>query len=323
MSSKNWIFTLNETEDWKVPLPYTKDSVDLWREPDMNFLLFQVERGREGHIHLQGCVQFKKKIRLTGAKKIMDKGWIHMEVMRGSVDQAIEYCSKSDTKLAGPWSWGNKISGQGARTDLAAAAAAIRSGKTRKQVAEEFPTEVIRYGRGLEQYRTAITPVERERDIETLWIWGPTGVGKTHKAFMGVDDVEKIFRVEEEGKWWDGYDGQKIIMFDDFMGQVPIGKMLNYLDKWPLQVPVKGAFVRAQWNRVVITSNFPPEECYMKKHMGMDGRGEWQEDTLAPATRAALMRRITMIVHMPERGVEEVTKADDRAARAAAAAAST
>lgn len=64
--------------------------------------------------------------------------------------------------------------------------------------------------------------------------------------------------------WWDGYDGQTAILFDDFYGGVPYGSFLRYLDGYPVRLAVKGSFCHKAWTTVYITSNKPPE-CWYKK----------------------------------------------------------
>lgn len=67
---KNWCFTINANEEiaedfqWKLA---TADDHPLmaWPTefPDIAYLVYQVEAG--SHVHLQGCVSFCKKKRLT------------------------------------------------------------------------------------------------------------------------------------------------------------------------------------------------------------------------------------------------------------------
>lgn len=56
--------------------------------------------------------------------------------------------------------------------------------------------------------------------------------------------------------------------------------LLNILDGYPLHVEIKGGFVPAEWERVVITANEPPDSWYQR------------------GFPAPLQRRITRIIHM-------------------------
>jgi hypothetical protein len=86
-------------------------------------------------------------------------------------------------------------------------------------------------------------------------------------------------------QWFDGYEGQRIVIIDDFRGEYPLPLLLQLLDRYPMQVPVKGGF--SQWcpRKVYITSNIRP----------------WLWYTDSPTeSRDALMRRLD--------NVEEITE---------------
>jgi hypothetical protein len=69
--------------------------------------------------------------------------------------------------------------------------------------------------------------------------------------------------VHNGDRWFDGYSGQLTVIFDDFDGkQVEFRFLLRLLDKYPMQVPVKGGFVNWVPRFVFITSNAYPDEWY-------------------------------------------------------------
>jgi len=63
----------------------------------------QEETGENGTPHLQGCVQFNKEIRSSCWDK-QSKG--HYEKLKGSWEDAVEYCSKLETRTGREWSKG-------------------------------------------------------------------------------------------------------------------------------------------------------------------------------------------------------------------------
>ena len=106
---------------------------------------------------------------------------------------------------------------------------------------------------------------------------GKPGTGKTRKVYELDPSVYLVPEPVNGILWFDGYETQEAILFDDFYGWVKYHTMLNLLDGYPMQLPIKGSYVYRNWTRVYITSNKHPREWY--------DRPEWN----------ALHRRISEI----------------------------
>lgn len=63
-------------------------------------------------------------------------------------------------------------------------------------------------------------------------------------------------------KWFDGYDGQPIVILDDYRGEYPLQMFLKLCDRYSMQVPVKGGFVNWGPKKIYITSNLHPNDWY-------------------------------------------------------------
>lgn len=87
----------------------------------VTFAIHQLERGgNAGRLHLQGfMIASVKKGYSWWTSKIPFLEGAHMESRRGTTQEAIDYCSKLDTKIAGPWTFGTPPAGPGQRTDIA------------------------------------------------------------------------------------------------------------------------------------------------------------------------------------------------------------
>lgn len=85
--SKKWCFTLNNYTDEDVK-SLSSSIVPIKR------MMFQSEVGLEGTPHLQGWLEFKTKKR---PKSVYSNKSIHWEKMKGTIQDNITYCSKSDT----------------------------------------------------------------------------------------------------------------------------------------------------------------------------------------------------------------------------------
>ena len=63
-------------------------------------------------------------------------------------------------------------------------------------------------------------------------------------------------------EWWDGYDGDEILLIDDFYGQIKVARMLHLMRGYQCRLPIKGGFTYAMWQKVYITSNTHPNMWY-------------------------------------------------------------
>ena len=124
-----------------------------------------------------------------------------------------------------------------------------------------------------------------KRDIKVYYIWGKSGVGKT-RFVMDKYGYSNVYRVTDYKHPFDDYQGQKVIMFEEFRGQIDIENMLNYLDIYPLSLPCRYANKIAMYDTVYITTNIPITEQY--KHYQ---KYEFE-------TYNALLRRITDFIEM-------------------------
>lgn len=102
------------------------------------------------------------------------------------------------------------------------------------------------------------------RDVEVVVFWGKTGTGKTRTA-MAEDSVYKLNTNNNGTLWFDGYDGEKTLVLDDFYGWIKYGELLTLLDGYPYRCQVKGSSVWARWTKVIITSNKRYEDWYMDR----------------------------------------------------------
>ncbi len=110
-----------------------------------------------------------------------------------------------------------------------------------------------------EPYRT------ENRDVKVHYIYGDTGTGKTRDIFMKhpAKDICRITNYDgKSGVRFDAYHAQPVLVFEEFHSQIPIGDMLNYLDRYPLMLPARYHDLVACYTTVYITSNIPLEQQY-------------------------------------------------------------
>lgn len=282
--SIHWCFTINDIDQELDYSLLTSAPFELFESECMHYMVYQIEKADTGHLHVQGFLSLKSKQRTSGVKKIHKTA--HWEKARGTPKQAADYCKKIESRIAGPWEWGIQPDERGKKSQTALAIERIKAGASMSTVAAEYPEAIVRSGRGLQQLIHLLRPSPSWRNLDITWIYGVTGVGKTRQAFGSkCADGRDPYIVILPGHWWDGYEGQDTIIFDDFYGQVPIADMLRLLDGYPLQMEVKGTFCSAHWTKVFITSNVHPDNVY---------RG----GTVPDEVKLAFMRRIKNVVHL-------------------------
>lgn len=258
---RNFCFTLNN------PSGFSRSSEDESNEAAAalqrkigdraNYLVFQLESGTNGTGHLQGYCELANPTDFSTIQGFFD-GRAHIERRRGSPEQAARYCKKSDTRLWGPWETGD-LSQQGKRTDVEDFARAIRSGANNESLLDEFPVQCARFPRFVPFVRATVNPGLRS-ELEVELHWGATGTGKTYSAFHKYPDLWSVPASDQV--WYDGYDGQQVVLLDEFAGQMKLDLLLRVLDRYPLQVPVKGSFVWFRPSRIIVTSNSHPFAWY-------------------------------------------------------------
>lgn len=280
---RNWCFTLHVEED--------KDYADLLAvNSKLRCGVWQLERcPSTGRLHLQGYVEFTAPMRMGAVKQLIGAS-THLERRQGTRDQAIEYCRKEESRVRGPWTYGDLGSVvPGRRSDLDQVSERILDGASLDEVVEAFPSQYVRYRRGIEalHQRTSLKRIRQWRDVGVHVYFGDSGAGKTRRA---VEENPNYFILDQgERVWFDGYEGQECLIIDDFYGWIKYGQLLRILDGHRYRAEVKGGFTWAAWLKIVITSNKHPSEWY------------------SSGLTEALRRRISLVLHFSGQEVNEIS----------------
>lgn len=231
---------------------------------DSRYLVYQLEIGESGTPHYQGFMYFYNTIKLKTVNAHMPRASFQKP---RNIKACILYCKKERSRIEGPFEFG-KMPEQGRRTDLETTAQRYLTLKVMDFV-KEFPTEYVRYHKGLQALKQA-TLQHRDRNIPPTvrWFWGPSGTNKSRTAIEAHDD----FYVKDGTCWWDGYEQQKAIIIDDFDGRWPYRDLLRLLDRYPYQGQIKGGYVKINSPFIYITCEHPPSHF-------------WQDNELDQVTR--------------------------------------
>lgn len=245
LTSRNWTYTAWAEPDWKLV-------------PTIKYYTYGKEICPETKkLHYQGYVEFNKKMSLRQVKILDEKA--HWEPRRGTQQQAIEYCHK-DKDI---FEHGTK-NAQGKRNDLVALKETLDQGGDHYEI--NFGC-AIKYPRGIAEYKKHLMAkkfAKTQRNIGVCWIWGKSGTGKSKTARQWFPNMYTLPVIKKGNVWFDGYEGEPELLIEDLgFGDITREEMLRFLDRYPLQVPIKGGFVWAGWNIVIITSNYHWSHIYV------------------------------------------------------------
>jgi hypothetical protein len=275
MTSRRWILTLNN------PLPL--EMPNHWDTTNMKLLIVQLERGEEGTMHLQGYIEMKSPVRLTGMKKLLPRA--HLEIARGHRLECIGYCQKKETAMGMSWwlhgedglvffeneqpdslknfvkSLEDRMNGTKESTSLRLSTiqAQLSSGsaETIEQIADEEFDLWVKYYRAFDRY-LLMKSVPRSHKTTVHVLQGPTGTGKSKWA-MDFDDNAYW---KQRSNWWCGYTKQKTVVLDEFYGWLPFDLLLRLCDRYPMLVETKGGQVQFVAETIIITTNMLPANWY-------------------------------------------------------------
>jgi len=222
--AKNWCFTEFDTSDEKRK--------ELLKIPH-DYVCFQLEQCPDTKKnHFQGFIAFPTRTTLAKAKKLFGKS--HLEIAR-SVQAAIDYCQKADSRIDGPWEDGSRP--RSGRIDLDDARIRIMGHERWGDVLnDEQLTDIIaryyKWARDIFEHRRRDIPVpdlslQWQQDLleeltgeahprKILWYWSEEG-GTGKSTFARYTAAKLGALVITRGGGDDiihAYENHRIVVFD-------------------------------------------------------------------------------------------------------------
>jgi len=201
-------------------------------------------------LHWQFMVTYKAKCTLTAALLDFPAG-THLEPTMSKA--ARQYCLKDETSVPGTrFAWGKpKVTRKRDWTMVWELAAQGR------QEEIEAGIRFIHQRRIQEVRALHLVPQFRQLVNVLVW-WGVPGSGKSYRAHANYPGAYW----KSCDKWWDTYQGEKVVIVDDFAGEWTFQYWKRITDKYPLRVEYKGGTVGAQWDTIIFTSNQHPHSWW-------------------------------------------------------------
>jgi len=277
---KHWCFTLFYTEEGSdCILPTELPSC-------CTYLVFQRESCPDtGRTHVQGFIAFSLAVRFTRAKQHLQSIYRtgnspRIQYIRGSVDDNIRYCTKSESRLVGtqPVELGDRPVSRG-KTEKGRSTQRARelilAGKSALQtLADEDCQEAWSIAlRSSRAWDSLVAQLSTHRDPmvppTVILFYGPSRVGKTKLAW----EMYTGAYFKPSGKWWPEYTNQSVAIYDDFDGSdMCFGDWKTLFDRYPRFVEKKGGDSKCAVTTHIITTNVWPSHWWTKRVTGRYGR---------------------------------------------------
>lgn len=237
--ARHWQLTLNQTEYFNNVWEYLTS-----RKNCIYAIACEETAPSTGHIHNHIYAQYNIPVALS-IKKCCGA---HIENCRGTPQENVNYIKK-DGKIIAEYgefrSWGgNRM-------------------PTIKEVQEMSEADVCTLPANLincvKKIRNEVPGERYWKPVYVEWHYGPTGSGKTRKAFE--DGAEPV---EYHNGFFTDWGGARVIVLEEMRGQIPYPELLKILDDYHnyYKVNIKGGFKYVDLDKVYITSPKTPHDCY-------------------------------------------------------------
>lgn len=252
------------------------------------------ETGENGTFHTHIYVCYANAVHFSVMKKRFAEA--HIEAARGSSQENRDYIRKEGKYLDSDKKETNHIETfeEYGKMPLDKAAKnkkvseqvlqMIEDGYSNADIMRRFPScftklshvEKARQTLLEEKYNT------ERRNVQVYYIYGETGTGKT-RFVMDTFGYANVYKVTNYEHPFDRYNGEPVLLLDEFRSSLPFGDMLQYLDIYPCRLPARYADKIACYDKVFIVSNIPLSKQY--PNIQVEDSESWN----------ALVRRINKI----------------------------
>lgn len=201
----------------------------------------------------------------------------HIEKTFGSSQQCINYCKGLDKK--------HQALGINCQVYQEYGTAKEKGGRRIKDILNMNEDDILEldanlYSSAMRIRGTKKTKVgEWHKDVRVIYIYGPSGVGKSKMAEELLIDnkIEEFTEVKHIGQFWHGIGGVEVsgaAIYDDFRdSHMTASEFINFIDYNIHNLNYKGGSAKNKFNLIIITSIQDPNIIY--KNMKDEPRKQW------------------------------------------------
>lgn len=293
LNGQNFFLTFPQNDtDAQLAMDRLKQSIG----DDLVCAIIAQEKHQDGHNHLH--IYFKTNKRIQTTKNtyfnyIADKQG-NYQTCRKPID-VINYISKTGNYITynldvKKYNYEKKTKTTVQSKGIFKQITDLITDKTNyEDILNKYPEICLQHGKKIKEYiqdiKLASRPKFRNWQMDVEYHYGDTGTGKSKYAFEGYNpETHYVLRKAngENNVWWDGYTGQETVIIDDFSPKCyRLSYMLNLLDRYAMTVDYKGGSTQMLAKRVIITSNYAPNDLYTTE--------------VCKEHKKALLRRFTLI----------------------------
>lgn len=274
--ARDWCFTVNNPKLSEIEMyNYIKAM------HNVKYCTFVREKGGgtqnnpNGTEHHQGYIEFTIPMRFSKVKDLFSETTIgvnaHIEPREYSRKTCINYIRKTGnhlnkkcTQISDIYEVG-EFSIQGKRNDIYDMYLMKKEGFTDLEITVNYPqyarhskyiTDLV-YQEKTRRYKT------QYRDMSVFYIYGPTRTGKTRYVYNKYG-YENVYTAEgyDPNKMFDGYNGEDVLLLDEFRSGLFLGTLLRYIDGHPIKATCRYQNKQLCYTKVYIVSNWALEEQY-------------------------------------------------------------
>lgn len=205
--------------------------------------------------HIQGYIELDNAYTIKSLKKVART--THFEERKGTQQQAIEYCMKDNNFQE----FGTKAE-QGKRTDLDSLKESLMRGDSLSNISISHFNQFIKYHKGIQLFKQLNNKQVRDWPCELHIHWGIPGSGKSKFVHENNKGAYWLARPTNGSLYYYNYQGEEVIIIDDFKGWIPFTELLTLCDRYPKKVNTCGGYSEMLCRKVFITSNHPWMEWY-------------------------------------------------------------